>query len=313
MASKAYENYCGIDVSKEWLDFSLENNVFRVKQDKLQIKKFIRKYLQAKASVLCVLESTGGYEHLVSGCLVEAGISVHVAHPNKVVAFAKAKGRLAKTDRIDAKILAEYGEFIQGHELRSPSSKAQLALQELSSRLAQLKMSRHQEGCRLGIVKTPKVRRSLEIMLKALDKQICELEEAILDAIKQDELLKKQFDILQSMKGVGKTLALVILADLPEIGALNKKQIAALVGVAPITKQSGNWHGAATTKYGRATVRKVLYMAALVASRYNEKMRQFYERLIANGKPKKVALVAVMRKMIVTLNAMICNEVCYQP
>jgi transposase len=313
MASKAYENYCGIDVSKEWLDFSLENNVFRVKQDKLQIKKFICKYLQAKASVLCVLESTGGYEHLVSGCLVETGISVHVAHPNKVVAFAKAKGRLAKTDRIDAKILAEYGEFIQGHELRSPSSKAQLVLQELSSRLAQLKMSRHQEGCRLGIVKTPKVRRSLEMMLKALDKQICELEEAILDAIKQDERLKKQFNILQSMKGVGKTLAMVILTDLPEVGTLNKKQIAALVGVAPITKQSGNWHGAATTKYGRATVRKVLYMAALVASRYNEKMRQFYDRLIANGKPKKVALVAVMRKMIVILNAMICNEACYQP
>jgi len=312
MTSKAYENYCGIDVSKEWIDFAIGADVLRVKQDKLQIRKFIRKHLNGKGTILCVLESTGGFEHLVSQCLVEAGIEVHVAHPNKVVAFAKAKGRLAKTDRIDAKILQEYGKFIQQDELRNPLSKEQLELQELGARLAQLKITRHQETCRIGTMKTPKVKKSLEMMVKELDKQINFFEEAILDAIKNNERLKKLYVLLQSMKGVGKVLAMVLITDLPELGSLNKKQIAALVGVAPITKQSGKWHGVAVTNYGRATVRKVLYMAALVASKHNEKMREFYERLVAKGKLKKVALVAVMRRMIVILNAMASTETSYQ-
>lgn len=313
MTGKAYENYCGIDVSKDWLDFAVGSDVFRVKQDKLQIKKFIGKQLKGQGSVLCVVESTGGYEYLVSQCLVESCIEVHVAHPNKVVAFARAKGRLAKTDQIDSKILQEYGKFIQQEELRAPLSEAQLELQELGARLSQLKINRHQETCRMGTIKSPKVRKSLEAMIKVLDKQICNFEEAILAIIEGNEELKKRFETLRSMKGVGKVLAMVILTDLPELGSLNKKQIAALVGVAPITKQSGKWHGVASTNYGRATVRKVLYMAALVASKHNSKLREFYEGLVARGKLKKVALVAVMRKMIVILNAMICNEACYQP
>lgn len=313
MTSNAYENYCGIDVSKEWLDFAVQNDVFRVKQDSLQIKRFIRKHLKNKGTILCVLESTGGYEHLVSQNLIGSGFTVHVAHPNTVVAFAKAKGRLAKTDRIDAKILQEYGKFIQQDELRAPLSAEQLELQELGARLAQLKANRHQETCRIGTTKSLQVKKSLEAMIKLIDKQIANLEEAIMGIIECNEKLKMRFNTLQSMKGVGKTLAMVIITDLPEIGSLNKKQIAALVGVAPITKQSGKWNGVASTKYGRETVRKVLYMAALVASKHNEKMRQFYGRLVANGKLKKVALVAVMRKMIVILNAMICNEACYQP
>lgn len=312
MTSKAYEDYCGIDVSKEWLDFAIEATVYRIEQDKSQIKKFICRHFKTNKSVLCIIESTGGYEHLVSQCLVEAGIAVHIAHPNKVVAFAKAKGRLAKTDRIDAKILLEYGKFIQTNELRTPLSKEQLELQELGARLGQLKINRHQETCRMGTMKTPKVKKSLEMMVKALDKQIEAFEEAILDVIKNDERLKKLYALLQSMKGVGKVLAMVLITDLPELGSLNKKQIAALVGVAPLTKQSGKWHGVAATNYGQSTVRKVLYMAALVASKHNDKMREFYDRLLAKGKLKKVALVAVMRRMIVILNAMVCNETCYQ-
>lgn len=307
-----FKNFCGIDVSKEWLDISFENKVLRVEQNKLQIEKFINKHFKSKDSLLCVLESTGGYEHLVCSCLVAAGISVHVAHPNKVVAFAKAKGRLAKTDSIDSKILQEYGKFIQNNELRVPLSKEQLELQELGARLAQLKINRHQETCRLGTMTSAKVVKSLKAMVKAIDKQIDALEEAILDVIQKDTRLKKQYALLQSMKGVGKVLAMVLITDLPELGSLNKKQIAALVGVAPITKQSGKWHGVARTSHGRATVRKVLYMAALVASKHNDKMRDFYERLVAAGKLKKVALVAVMRRMIVILNAMVCNEAIYQ-
>lgn len=313
MANNTHSNYCGIDVSKEWLDFAIDNTVFRIKQDKSQINKYIRKHLQGKESLLCVLESTGGYERLVSECLIKADIAVHVAHPNKVVAFAKAKGRLAKTDKIDAKILLDYAKFVQQNEFRSPLSDEQLELQELGARLAQLKTNRHQEICRMGTIKSPTVRKSLETIIKALDKQICHLEEAILEIIEGSERLKKHYGILRSMNGVGKVLAMVLLTDLPELGSLNKKQIAALVGVAPITKQSGKWNGKASTHYGRSGVRKVLYMAALVASKNNQKMHQFYNRLVTNGKLKKVALVAVMRKMLITLNAMICNEACYQP
>lgn len=312
MNTKAYKKYYGIDVSKEWIDFAIDNKVLRINQKKSQIKKFIRQHLECSNSSLCVLESTGGYEHLISKCLVEAGITVHIAHPNKVVAFAKAKGRLAKTDKIDAKILKEYGEFIQECELRFPLSEKQIELQELGSRLAQLKANRHQETCRLGLTNSALVRKSLESVIKLIDKQIVLIEEELLTIIESDDKLKKRYEILQSMKGVGKVLAMVIITDLPELGSLNKKQIAALVGVAPLTKESGKWRGAAKTHFGRASVRRVLYMAALVASKHNEKLRVFYEHLVANGKLKKVALVAVMRKMIVILNVMANKEECFQ-
>lgn len=311
MSNTAYNHYYGIDVSKEWIDFALENKVVRIKQEKKLINSFIKKHLRKKESVLCVLESTGGYENLSAQCLTVAGISVHIAHPNKVVSFAKAKGRLAKTDKIDARVLGEYGKFISLDEIRPPLSDAQLELQELGARLSQLKAARHQETCRVGTTSIKFVEKSLQKMIKAIDTQIADTEAKLLGIIKSQPELKNKYDILISMKGVGKALALVILTDLPELGQLNKKQIAALVGVAPITKQSGKRNSSSPTAYGRSQVRKILYMAALVASRFNTKMKEFYKRLVDAGKLKKVALVAVMRKMIVTLNAMLISGTCY--
>jgi transposase len=245
-------------------------------------------------------------------CLDKAGILVHIAHPNKVVAFGKARGKLAKTDAIDAKLLADYGAFFDKAERRGPRSSEQEELQLLNTRLAQLKEMRHQETCRIGIAFNKRLKESHEQIIKFLDKELVEITEEIKLCIDSVPELKAAYILLQSMKGVGPVLAMTLLADLPELGKISKGEIAALVGVAPITKQSGQKQGRAKTAYGRSSVRKVLYMAALSASQHNARLKIFYERLVSAGKAKKVALVAVMRKMLVTLNAMMHSNTLFQ-
>lgn len=307
--NKNFETYWGIDVSKEWLDIAIENRVYRVEQNKKAIVTFIEE--NKSETPLVVLESTGGYERLAVECLSNAGFTVHVAHPNKVKAFAKAKGKLAKTDSIDAKLLSEYGRFINPNEIRELPSKQHQELQLLAGRLEQLKQIHHQESCRLGIASSKAIKQSHELIIKIIKKEIAEIEAKILSFIKADSMLKEKYNLLRSMKGVGPVLAMVLLVDLPELGKTTKKEVAALVGVAPITNQSGQKTGKAMTKYGRHGIRKVLYMAALSASRYNIRLKVFYEHLIAKGKLKKVAIVAVMRKMLVILNAMMQSKTCF--
>lgn len=311
MKHDVYQLFCGIDVSKNWLDIALNQKVIRIEQKEDAIKSFIQQYLSKEQRILCVMESTGGYEKLMARCLDAQGFTVHIAHPNKVVAFAKAKGRKAKTDRSDAKLLASYGEFIQ-HELIRPLRTAkQEKLTALGGRLEQLKLMRHQETCRLQ-ASDACVATSIKTILEIVNKEIKETESSILKLMQSDEKLQEKFKRLTSMKGIGTIAALSLLIDLPELGEANKKEIAALVGVAPFTRESGKWIGQAKITDGRASIRKVLYMSALVASRHNQKMKLFYERLVAKGKPKKVALVAVMRKMLVILNAMMHSNTCYQ-
>lgn len=303
-----FGNYWGIDVSKEWLDIAIGNTILRIAQTEEAINQFIKHNETNTEKALVVLESTGGYERLAVQCLSKAGLTVHIAHPNKVKAFAKAKGRLAKTDKIDAKLLSEYGRFIQADDIRALPSKEQEELQLLGARLEQLKEMHHQEKCRLGIVSVQRVKQSHELMISTIRNEIDVLEKQILKLIKEDAELEEKYTLLRSMKGVGPVLAMMLLIDLPELGQVNKKEVAALVGVAPITNQSGQRTGKAMTKYGRRGIRKILYMAALTACRYNTKLKVFYERLVMSGKPKKVAVVAVMRKMIVILNAMIQSK-----
>jgi len=306
-----FEQYWGIDVSKGWLDIAIENKVFNVAQTEAAISAFIQLHFENPAKTLVVLESTGGYERLIVEYLRAAGFRVHIAHPNKVSAFAKVKGRLAKTDKIDAKLLASYGRFINPEELSSLVSKSHQELQMLGARLGQLKAMYHQECCRLGTASTQAVKHSHELMLTLVKQEINVIEQTIMKQIESDADLNENYQLLQSMKGVGPVLAMTMLIDLPELGCINKKEIAALVGVAPITRQSGQKSGYASIGYGRSGVRKVLYMAALTACRYNDTLKQFYERLVAAGKPKKVAIVAVMRKMLVILNAMIHSKTCF--
>jgi transposase len=312
MKQDVYQHFCGIDVSKGWLDIAIREKVIRIDQEEKAIKNFIREQLAEPERTLCVLESTGGYEKLVARCLEKEGFCVHIAHPNKVVAFAKAKGRKAKTDASDAKLLAAYGQFIQHDTLHPLRSESQENLSALGARLEQLKLLRHQETCRLLCADHSAVKTSIQAILTLLDQQIASVESSLVKRIQSDDILSEKFRCLTSMKGVGMITALTLLIDLPELGCANKKEIAALVGVAPMTRQSGKWIGQAKITDGRASVRKVLYMSALVASRHNQTLKEFYERLVNKGKPKKVALVAVMRKMVVILNAMMHSKTCFQ-
>ena len=300
-----YEVVWGIDVSKDWIDISINEKVSRVNQTAKEINAFIKNQQESDKQSLAVLESTGGYERLAVNCLAKSGFMVHVAHPNKVRDYAKARGYLAKTDKLDAMIIEGYGRFIDPADIYQLMSEKELKLRDLSARLAQLKVLHHQEACRLGMVSDKKIKRSHEALMKMIEKQKKEIETELLRLIESEEALNQKYKLLKSMKGVGPVLAMTLIADLPELGKLNKKEIAALTGVAPMTKESGKFRGKAMTQHGRNSVRRVLYMAALVAAHHNDRFKAFYQKLLAKGKLKKVALVAVMRKMIVTLNAMV--------
>lgn len=300
--------FCGIDISKEWIDIALNNSVTRLQQDKKEIIHFIKQHINVPKETLVILESTGGYEQLVAECFNDAGITVHIAHPNKVRDFSKAKGRLAKNDRLDAITLSEYGEFIDPNTIRPLRSKTLMKLNTFNARLAQLKEMHHQEACRLGTVKDLEIQKTHKQMMRLLAKQIAIIEAKMLQVIQSVPELASKHARLQTMVGVGPTLALTLISELPELGNASKKEIAALAGVAPITKDSGKQRGRAMTQNGRNGLRKILYMGALSAIRYDNKMKEFYKRLISLGKAKKVGIVAVMRKMLVTLNAMIANQ-----
>ena len=303
--TKSFIDFYGVDVSKDWIDIANQGSVIRVKQAKGKINQHIKRYIKSPRQSVVVLESTGGYERLAARLFSEAGVSVHIAHPNRVRDFAKAKGRLAKTDKLDAIVLEDYSKFIDPSIVRPINSKEIMALNDLNSRLIQLKQFHHQESCRIGISSSTPVKKSLKAMLKVTKTQITLIENQMKAIIKRSPELSEKFIRLQTMKGVGPTLALSLIADLPELGQATKKEIAALVGVAPVTQESGKKKGKAFIRHGRHDLRRVLYMGALVAIRHDEKMRDFYNNLINKGKAKKVGIVAVMRKMIVILNAMI--------
>lgn len=306
-----YEVVWGIDVSKEWLDISIDGKVRRINQADKNIKAFIKQHQEKDKRTLVVLESTGGYEALAVNCLSQAGLVVHVAHPNKVRAYAKARGSLAKTDKLDARLIEGYGRFMDPETIHALPSALERQLNALNARLNQLKEMQHQERCRLGMATDKAIKRSHESLLQGMAKQIQQIEAQLLALIKSDETLHQRYQLLQSMNGVGRVLAMTLLAELPELGKASKKEIAALVGVAPITKESGKRAGKALCQFGRPAIRKVLYMAALSAIRHNRKVRVFYQHLLAKGKLKKVALVAAMRKMMVILNAMVQSNTAF--
>lgn len=306
--SMIFENFWGIDVSKNWLDIATHKTVIRIDQTRESLENFLNQNSINETNTLITLESTGGYEQLAVDYFSEKGFTIHVAHPTKVKAFARAKGRLAKTDHIDAKLLCEYGRFIELSEIRDLPTKMTRELHALGSRLEQLKEMHHQESCRQGIASESLTKRSIKMMLKVIKNELKQIEAEMLEKIKTSPELKEKYDLLRTMKGVGPMLALALISCVPELGITNKKEIAALIGVAPITNQSGQKTGRAITRYGRHGVRKILYMGALVACKHNEKLKIFYKKLVDAGKPKKVAIVAVMRRMLVILNAMIMRK-----
>lgn len=302
--------FIGIDVSKDNLDISISSIHYRIKNCTKKIADFIKGELsQFKANIkLCVVESTGGYEKLVMKLLQQSGIKVHRAHPNKVHAFAKVKGHFAKTDKLDSALLERYAAFIANEEQGDIElSVVQEELKALKSVEIGLQMSiaasknrtHHLQGKALAYLKK---------QIKFCENQLKEIRVEVDKLIAQDEDLSKKREIITSYKGVGKRVSSILLINLPELGKLNNKEIASLVGVAPKTNESGKKVFKAHIHGGRFAIRHALYMSALVATRYNAGIRTFYERLLNAGKAPKVALVAVMRKIIVCLNAMLKNN-----
>ena len=266
--------------------------------------------VRALAPALVVLEATGGYETALVVALAAAGLPVVVANPRQVRDFAKATGQLAKTDRVDAQLLALFAERV--HPTPRPLPDGALRyLEALMTRRRQLLEMVTAEHNRLEHATAP-VRRDITQHLRWLERRIAAVDRDVDDTIQKSPAWRAKEDLLRTAPGVGPVLSRTLLANLPELGQLNRKQIAALVGVAPFARDNGTHRGKRVVWGGRAPVRAVLYMGALVATRRNAVIRVFYVRLVAAGKPKKVALIACMRKLLTILNAMMRTNTTWQ-
>jgi len=312
MQVKINDIFMGIDVSKETLDISLNGRHKKTGNNARAISDFIKSDIAGKKIRLCVLEATGGYERLVMCLLQAAGIPVHRVHPNRLHSFAKAAGHFAKTDKLDAALLEKYAAFAADQEHGDkPLSESHMQMMDLMSVRRQMEEDVHANQCRLhnicGIAK-----KHLEAVINSTTEQLEKIEKEMELLIAADKELKEKRRLLTSYKGVGNRIAGVLLIELPELGSLSKKEVAALVGVAPRTNESGRKVGKGHIGGGRFYVRKALYMAALVAMRHNQAMKAIYDRMISSGKAAKVALTAIMRKIIVCLNAMVQNNETYR-
>jgi transposase len=301
--------YAGVDVSKDRLDVCLRwteperhDDAFAVTHDDAGIDALISRVLE-EHPVMVILEATGGFERAVVGALAAAGLPVVVVNPRQVRDFARATGRLAKTDRIDAGILARFAEAIRPAPKPLPDEEIR-ALQGILARRRQLLGMLTAENNRLPSA-TKSVAKRITAHVRWLEKELERTERNLDAAIKSSPTLGENEALLRSVPGVGPVLARTLLAEVPELGALTHKRLAALVGVAPLNRDSGTFRGRRGIWGGRADVRAALYMGALVAARRNPVVREFYERLLAAGKPKKVALVACMRKLLAILNAVL--------
>jgi transposase len=269
------------------------------------------RWLRPLGEVQVICEATGGYERAALAALRAAGLAVSVVNARQVRDFARAQGRLAKTDRLDAAVLAEFGRCLRPAVTVAPSA-AQQQLAELVARRQQVLQLRTAEHNRLEHATHPAVRRQLQRHLVALARQLEQLEAWLDELVRAEESLAQKVARLCLVRGVGRITAVALLATLPELGTLNRRQAAALVGVAPFNRDSGPRRGHRMIAGGRAAARRALYMAGLVAAFTNARFKVFYQRLVAEGKPPKVALVAVMRKLIILLNH-ILRDPTFQP
>jgi transposase len=308
--------FAGVDVSKDRLDVCLrwseperhyeeeeeEEEAFVVDYDDSGIDALVSRLLEER-TVLVILEATGGFERTVVGALAAEGLPLVVVNPRQVRDFARATGRLAKTDRIDAAILARFAEAVRPAPKPLPDREIR-ALQAIVARRRQLLGMLVAENNRLASAPKPVAKR-IEAHVRWLEKELSRTERDLEAAIESSPVLGENEALLRSVPGVGPVLARTLLAGVPELGTLTHKRLAALVGVAPLNRDSGTLRGHRGVWGGRAEVRAALYMGALVATRHNPVIGEFYERLLAAGKPKKVALVACMRKLLSILNAVL--------
>lgn len=306
------DHFIGIDVAKATLDIASlpDGESWTVTNDDVGLAELTPRLL-ALAPSLIVLEATGGFEFLAAIALAQAGLPVAVVNPRQVRDFAKALGRLAKTDALDAAILADFAQRIRPEPRPLPDEAAQL-LDSLLTRRRQIVEMLTAEKNRLGFARGP-VKRDISQHIRWLEKRLADVNGDLQDAVAASPLYRAKADLLASVPGVGPVTTLTLLAALPELGQLSRHQIAALVGVAPLNRDSGTMRGKRMVWGGRAPVRAALYMAALVGIKHNPVLRTFYDRLRAAGKPFKVAATACMRKLLTILNAMLKHNRRWNP
>lgn len=298
----------GIDVSKDRLDVAIGSggSVRAFANDPDGLRELVEHLLSA-APVRVMIEATGGYERAAVAAVAAAGLPVIVLNPRRAREFARAAGVLAKTDRLDAAVLALYGERLKPEHRPIPTPQ-QRELEAMVARRSQLVGMLTQEKNRLQQTSSPRIRRSIEAVIKTLRKQIDGAENDIVRQIENAPVWKDAADRMDSVPGVGFKTVCVLLAALPEIGTLSRQRIAALAGLAPVNRDSVRMRGRRTIAGGRGAVRTALYMAALSAVRHNPKLQRFYTRLVEAGKPKKLALTAAAHKLLTILNALMRNK-----
>jgi transposase len=303
----------GIDVSKDRLDVAVrptgESLIF--KRTGVGIEDLIAR-LGALSPKMVAIEATGGFEAVVAAGLAGAGLPVVVVNPAQVRAFAQALGKRAKTDLIDAAVIAHFAEATKPKLRQMPDEVTRL-LADLVARRRQIVEMIAAEAQRTRRMSDKRLTKSVARLRKALEKELSELDGLIDDQIRGSAVWVEKEDLLASVPGVGKTIARTLIAELPELGSLDRRQIAALVGLAPWTRQSGQWRGKSFIGGGRKSVRSALFVGAMVAARYNPQLKHFRDKLVAAGKPKLIALVAVARKLITILNAILRDRRPWQP
>ena len=305
--------YVGIDVSKGRLDVHVRpsGEAFAVTRNGKGLNELLER-LRSLGPTLIAVEATGGFETIVAAAVAGAYLPLAVINPAQIRHFAQAVGKRAKTDPIDAAVIAHFAEAVKPEPRELPDEAARL-LAELVSRRAQLIEMLVAERQREKRASAGRVRKSLAHHIAALEKELPEIDRDIDTMVRGSPVWREKEDLLVTFPGVGNTLARTFLADIPELGRLTRRQIASLVGVAPFTRRSGRWKGKSMIAGGRSTARSAIFLAALSASRFNPVLRIFYQRLLAAGKPKMVALIAVARKILTMLNAMLRDKRQWQP
>jgi transposase len=305
--------FVGIDIAKDQVDVHVHptDERFQLSRTDAGLAELVAR-LQPLGPQLVVLEATGGYEIPVAAVLASAGVPVAVVNPRQIRDYARATGQLAKTDALDARLMARFAEAVQPEVRPLPTPEAQ-ALGDLVTRRRQLvdmlgaERNRHQQARDL------RLQRRIATHIRWLTTALAEIEADLGTRIRSSPIWRERDDLLHSVPGVGDVTAYTLIADLPELGHLDRRKIAALVGVAPFNRESGHWRGRRMIAGGRPAVRSVLYMATLTAVRFNPALAHFYQRLVAAGRPKKVALTAAMRKLLTILNAMLRDQRPWQP
>jgi transposase len=303
----------GIDVAKDQLDVCVRpsGESFVVARSGAGIEELIGR-LQKLTPRVIAIEATGGFETIVAAGLAAADLAVVVVNPAQVRAFALALGKRAKTDPIDAAVIAHFAEATKAQPRALPDDMTRL-LADLVARRRQIVEMMAAEGQRERRLADKRVKKSIVRLRKALEKELAEIDAEINDHMRGSPVWAEKEDLLASVPGVGPIIARTLIAELPELGSLDRRKIAALVGLAPWTRQSGQWRGKSFIGGGRKTVRNALFLAAMVAARHNPLLKQFRDKLVTAGKPKLVALIAVARKLLTILNAILRDKRPWQP